>query len=635
MKSLRILCESEEITSELKNILFGNPEEEEEEGLIPILTELLQRKNLQTELTLLLIAMNEIRGDRELLNQEQRQELYFNVFSGNKKIVKETEKLMKSLQADFWMETMKSLSNFYSDTIDLKKFVEIVRSIDEIKFDLEDIGNLVTDNLEFPKISRAAATIFVEFVKNDKSLIVSALTLMQSILPLCLVDEDTFTIVLEIFHCADSDIFATFYCSHHVEAVTSFNCLVNGFEDFVSPLTVYNIVSVMAKICSLSSQYFIQEIREIFRKLLLKTSAFFYDHKTKNPSDFINSFTKLAVIVENDSWNLLGQDNMDTIFFLAFSYCEDTESLLFPIISRYLCNVLRHFVVRLALDAPVPFKDYDDARVKIVNFSKNLFLMLHNKKSLENFHLIIASLLDILLIFQQGMQTKHNFYRIVNLKISKDEFQAIAVSVEEFLANKNKATKYQREIVIKTFVKFVCNYERLPSRVAPWHVIRFYSTNYEFKDQIEILMNHAMNDKVFDQIVAVVILNFANLEEIRKFRAFFQGIKKFLTSFFKENSAKQIAKISNIATMILSKLPNHVTTLEDGNYVDRLCSLDLILLMISDPVMRKKLHDLIPVKLAEAKLNKAEQKSLEMFKKKLLEEETAKNCQQVSLECSQ
>ena len=52
LKSLRYLCKSEEISEQLKKIPLWNPAEDEdefEEGLIPILTELIQRKNLITE----------------------------------------------------------------------------------------------------------------------------------------------------------------------------------------------------------------------------------------------------------------------------------------------------------------------------------------------------------------------------------------------------------------------------------------------------------------------------------------------------------------------------------------------------------------------------------------------------------
>jgi hypothetical protein len=129
-----------------------------------------------------------------------------------------------------------------------------------------------------------------------------------------------------------------------------------------------------------------------------------------------------------------------------------------------------------------------------------------------------------------------------------------------------------------------------------------------------------MKSKVCDQIISFVILNFANLNEVAEFRAFLAAIESFLLRSSNGDSSKQIAKISAVATMILSRLPNHVQTLQDQGYEDRLMALDFILMMISDAEMKKKLHDFIPERLEDCQLNEVELEHLENFKKSLMGE---------------
>lgn len=272
----------------------------------------------------------------------------------------------------------------------------------------------------------------------------------------------------------------------------------------------------------------------------------------------------------------LADENVFGIMLECLHITSHEEITAFPIMSRFLCNFLKHLKVRIFLDLEIPFK-------------------------IEEFDLLCEKI------------------RELTENINKKSVQSVAAWVQKFLSNKTEGAEHQREIILLTFIKFLRDYEKIPSRTASEKVVVFYSLKYEFKEHMEVLLDHAMSVNVFDQVIAFATLNLANINEVNEFRSFIQGIENYLTRRFENDLKQKLIKIANIASVVLTRLPSNIENFKSENGEDRLMSLDFVLIMVENlGDLKKKVCDCIPAKLEDCELNEKEKEHLESFKAALL-----------------
>lgn len=621
LKSLKNLCYVDEVQPQLASFLFQQQDPEEQETFMDLLHELVGRKSLKLEVTALMKAMNNLPDQPELID-EIRQELHMNIFSGSRKLMAETLDLLKELGDDLWMQIIKLMDRDTSENIDVPSFLTMLLSIDKSLSDPKVLLKIVLEHFHAPEVSQRAAEILVELLKRDEEAKEMVLQILDSILEQCLVDEGTFALMLECVSIIDMEKMSEFFKANPKKLSSTILCMSSAFKKFNQLLTLFNIVDVMKKLTKLSPSYVLKEVRRIFDKYYLEFLDVYEEHKDDKPLSqrYKIPVTKLGILFENRSWNIMETNSMEMIYYLNQDLCTESEDPLFPLFVRFHTNYLKQLWARMVLNKSIPFhsKPIEEG---ILNFFSSIGEVLEAEEmSGKQNGFLLCSLLDMAVMFQPKMseRSSNEVFQKTKIVIEKRNVKTLASWVEKFVfGDKSKGfdeeTAFLRKLVLLSWISFCKNYTALPSLTSSEIIIRHYRMKDPMKMYMDLLLKHLLTQKtIFEQTVAVATFNLANQNDMASFRSFHHSLEDFVLHYF-DDATKRLSVMSAICSFILSKLKQHVDSLEDNNDEDRLAVFDYVSVFIKNmnSHMKQKLATFISPALD---LNEVEKDHLEAFK---------------------
>ena len=624
LKSLKSLCYVQELQPQLTSFFFEKQDSEvdelESDTFMAILHELVGRKNLKIEITALMKAMTHLPGQHELVEDIQH-ELYLNIFSGSKKLMKETVDLMKCLDCDFWMEIIKLISSDVDESIDLPNFLTMLLSIDGVDYNPKTMLKTVLEKIHDPEISQNAADIFVELLKRDDEAKEMTLSILDIVLTKCLADEGTFTVMLRSVSVIDPEKMSDFFKQEPEKFSLMINCMAEAFQKFDQPKTLFNIADVLKKLSKISPSYVVKEIRQIYDKYYFVLMDVFEKHNDDERFSLLykTPLTKLAILLENRSWNLIPVNSFKIIYQMNQELCKESNHPLFPLCVRFHTNFLKHIWARLVMNKTVLLSNYNLC-CGIINFFGSLGDILQEQETLgKQCGLLICSVLDIAVMFQPKMSERYNHevFNMVQLKLDKQNVKTMSSWVEKYVFGENSKSSddefnFLRSLVLLSWVVLCKNYTALPSQTSSESIIRHYRLKDSMKVHMDLLLEHLMTQKnIFEQTIAISTLNLANNNDMASFRLFHQAIEDFIQNHF--DATKRISVTTIIASFILSK---QIDALKNNYDEDRLGLLDYVSVFVKNisPEVRQKLASFISSKLV---LTKTEKMRLEAFKSNL------------------
>lgn len=623
LKCLSNLCSNENIREKLLEFVFEERTNEDDDhySFMKILKELMSRKGLKIEVISFLISLNGICGDRELLNKQMREGIYMNVFSASKKLVTKTVELMFACEENVWLQVINLLNSQITEEVDLMLLIDMLKSIEGVNCKLQHIMKILIDNIDTPATSQRAATIFVamlrEFEEDKHDAIIDT---VDSMLEKCLADETTFVLILETLSIFHREKLAN--CST-IKFMSIVHSLIVGFEAFKTPKSLYNIVCALKKLSPISPEYVLKQVRELFQKMYGNFLNVFGEGVNDQTSD--EPLTKLSLLLENQSWNILRTSNMEVIYRWNIKELSHEANPMLKLIIRMHTNLLKHFWARLLVDAPLPMIDVDQLTQQTKEFMEMLgdLVDVESNKPIQDYYLVFCSFLDLMALFQPSMQatSQHPLFDMLTMPLSKEVVKELAGLVEKFLfldeeKNSNSNVMYQREMMLMSWIAFNKNYTKFPSSTASEKIIFYYRLKMPFKTQVELLMETLLTQRnFFEQTVAFAVLRMSNRLELTAFRSFHQALEDFMWRKFKGDVKKRLSVTSTICSFILSKLKIHVNVCEREEAEDRLEVLDCIIIMTKnmEGAMKQKLSDFIPRDLETGTLTDREKEHLKDF----------------------
>lgn len=321
----------------------------------------------------------------------------------------------------------------------------------------------------------------------------------------------------------------------------------------------------------------------------------FQTHNQSQPPDdqrlskhFKNPLKKLSIILEASHWNLMEDQQIKTLFLVTGRLLDLETDMLFPLVARLHTNFIKHIWMRLCCKRSIPIsrKSFVESTQ---HFTEQLFRLLtdENAKFTDRF-LIFCSFLDLCLLFQPANRDRHEIFKELQIKLKREIVHELAMKASN-IAFESDQSVFRREMVLISWIRLCQHYESMPHQTASEQIIRHYTIKSDLKQHLEILMEHLMSlqKNIFEQTVAFAILHLATKQQFQKFKAFHQALEKFLSKKFDKKSSGKLARLSIIASFIISKLKVHIE-LQEG--VDRL----MILIFLGyitkniDPTMKQK-----------------------------------------------
>lgn len=632
LKSLKSLCMKESIRDLLYDFLFEENTALEDDGeekptFMKILTELMSRKSLKVEAISLFKAMEKLKGKREH-SIDMRSEVYLNIFSGSRKVILETFELMKMLNDDFWVQVIQLLLK--DEEKDFPQLLDQLEGIKEIKKDTGKLLSIVTENINDKEMSRCAAYVFIEvFKRQDDENKEEILEALESSLQLALVDEQTFALLLDVFQVIDIEKLTSYYNQNAIRLMSTVHWLSVAFEKFESQLALYNLVHALKKLTKVSPQYMIKEVRLLFNKFYLEMLNV---SETLNENQRLsvlweNPISKLTILLENRAWNLMNYNQMEIIYRLNLKFFENPDDSLFPNMAHFSSNFFKHMWARVVLNLPLPLSNEDMAD-DIENFVGLLAEQLDNSdKPLKSFCALLCSFLDMTAMFQPEMRKrhKHDIFKLINkVELKKETIKDIA----EIIANivfviddkGDSDGKFQRQLILQTWIAFNKSFSKLDGRTSSEKIIRHYRLKSPYKAELEILMELLIQEKnIFEQCVAIIGLTMSTENDLPSFRAFYQALEHLTARHFKGERSKRLGMAVSVCSSLLGKLLFHVDQIEKDEKDDRMRVLDVVSIVTRnmDTPIKQTLIEFIPKDLENADLTDTEKKHLEAFKESL------------------
>lgn len=624
MKSLKKLCTIDTIKEQLKNFLLEhNQQPSEYDSFMNLIQELSKRKALKADVVSFLREMTKLQPGNDFLGDELRLELYSNVFSGRKKLVAETLSLMIEMEDEPWANIIQLMS--VTENIDLPHFLWTLSSIDEVGCDLKSLLKILLEQLDSPEASQRAAEVFVAMLKLNDAQKEEILGILNTVLEKCSVDELTFCLMLDCFTMVDIEKVSTFYKKEPQVLLTLIHYMVSAFEKFDRPETLYKIVDVLKNLSKMSSAYVLKQIRWIFHKHYNQLLDVYSVNNEDKPS-FKTPITKLTVLLENRSWNIIPLKAMPIIFRIDQDLCHESNDPMFPLFIQFHANFLSHLWARLVINKKLEFP-VDVLSDSVKSLFSSLFQVLTSEEDIQpNDCLLLCSLLKVAVMFQPAMRdhSDNEIFELAEIKLDKPNVKAMAMLVEKyaFVGENQKSDDealFQCKMVLLNWISFCKNYTKLPSLTSSEIIVRHYRLKHPLKVQMDLLLEHLLTQKsIFEQTITVVTFNMSIQDDLATYIVFHQALEDFISRHFKDAN-KRASVMNSICSYILSKLKPHVEGLmEDGN-TNRFLVLDYVSVLIKNMSagMKKKLETFLPSDWESCILTDGEKKHLETFKMSL------------------
>lgn len=621
LKSLKKLCTIETIKEQLKDFLLEHSQQPSEyDSFMNLIQELSKRKALKADVISFLKEMTKLQEGNDFLGDELRLELYSNVFSGRKNLVAETLSLMIELEDEPWANIIQLMN--VTENIDLTHFLWTLSSVDEVGCDIKSLLKFLLEQLDSPEVSQRAAEVFVAMLKLDEVQKEEILGILNTVLEKCSVDELTFCLMLDCFTMVDIEKVSTFYKKEPQLLSTMIHYMVSAFEKFDGLETLYKIVEVLTNLSKMSSAYVLKQIRGIFLKYYNQLLDVYGINKADKLS-FKKPLTKLTVLLENRSWNVIPMNAVVIIFKIVLDVCND---VIFPLFMHFHANFLSHLWVRLMVNRPLPCP-LEDLSENVKSFFSKLFGILTGEEDIviSDWHLL-CSLLKVAVMFQPAMRdtSDNEIFELAEIKLDKPNVKAMAMLVEKYAFavenQKSDEALFRGRLVLLNWISFCKNYTNLPSLTSSEIIVRHYRLKHPLKVQMDLLLEHLLTQKsIFEQTVTVVTFNMSIQDDLATFRVFHQALEDFISRHF-EDAVKRASVMNSICSYILTKLKSHVEGLmEDGNN-DRFSVLDYVSVLIKNMGvgMKKNLETfLLQSDWESCILTDGEKKHLETFKMSL------------------
>lgn len=595
-----------------------------------ILNEIIGRRSLKIESMELLKAINSLPDGERFVVEEMKMSLYLDVFNGSKKFVIAAVSLILAMDEDFWLTIIKLLNNYVTTKVDWKHFFGCISSCEGVNCNAEIFTKIILENLNDSAVAQRSAVLLVEYTKhlNDEEKRQTVLEGFDVLLLALVQHEKTFVITLDVLNVIDFKTTSDFYKQEPRKLVSLIDGLIQSYDAFESPVALHNVVINLKMITKLSPEYVTKKVRGIFQSYYHKLLSAYTEFQSLC-EQFKQPLTKLSILLENRSWNILPMATLEVIVPIANTLFEDKDVELHSLMVRFYTNVLKQVWTRLILMKPIPFSN-EFLKKNVEGFFVAIAETLEDSKlnTGQSSH-YLCSLMDLAVMFQPAMylRYRHSAFQTLVLPMQKKDVQLVARLVREsvFQCEKN-ADIHSRELILLSWIAFCRNYIDLPSSTASENIIRHYRVDGLFKTQIEMLMSDIIDNEkgknVFEQIIAFSTLNLSNLDDIAGFRSFIQAIDEYLTRKFNDESSKMKLKTS-ICAQLLSKLKTHLEVIRHDTK-DRLQVLDYASIMIKGmpPAFKQKLAAFIPSDLDAVGLNNLEKTHFESFKSQFIEEES-------------
>jgi hypothetical protein len=515
LKSLRKLYQFDEITQQLVQFLFD-----------PNFTETLHDfldKESMSDLIALLKTMKILGGDREILDEETRKEIYMIILSNNKKLVVETFKLMVALEEDVWTQIIEVVRSDHD--IDLPSFLAIISSIGGVDFDPEKVVKIVDDNANRPEISRTASWVLAAMVKQEKGEIV--FKKLEQVLEKVLVDEKTFVNLLDCFDVVNVATMQNHYKDHATSFKKIIGYLLSAFDLFNEQKSLHHIVIMLKKFSKIGPQHVLEEVTKSYNSYYLELLQVYSQHKKVVPFPFTRPLVKLVTLLENHHWEIVPQANFPDILLMNVEFCSiaPADEPLLPIIIRFHFNVLKQMWRRMVNNESLLLESREISN-GIESFMSYIHVLISRSppKPLSEFYLVLCSFIDILVMFQPAMKERHEHqaFQMVKFVVTDEMAKILASLVEKFAVisdDDSEESIYQREMIMLSWVTFCSSYENLQTSTVFENILCHYKIKHPLKVYMDTLMEFLLDereDDLFEKTIASSILNISNKNDVAR-----------------------------------------------------------------------------------------------------------------------
>lgn len=626
LKTLDDLCQIQSLNEETKKIVFepiASPDNENE-TLIQKALKLLASKRNNLEVISLLKSLAKITDESEILLADYRYEIFFNIFSKNKKIISETFELMTTLNVDFWQEVIKMLNYFTDEDVDIMSLISNMESITNVKPEslLEVLRNSTNEIIAMRRAAEIFSIIFRKSCKKEESI-----DTIVNTLELCKCDESTFVIVLNSLLEVDDEVLINYFLKDQRTALPKLNrCISNAFKEFNKPLSLNILVSSLRKLYTLhpiATCLVSVEVREM-------ASDYYKKLRALRPIEFAEReklVPKISALFEVKTWALLQDSELVNMYDFCQKYCINIHYTHFAQFSRFFVNILKHIWMLISAKGEMIIES--DKLAKDIRVLHNLLKTYCRNQKLDTVDssLLLSSILDLHVHFQPKMREKYKreFFSRFCIPMPKDDFITLVELIEStlFSVDDTEETIFSQKSLFKNFIAFYKNFVDLPSLTAWEALLRHYNAKSLHKADIETLMVIVMSKKktIFEKSVAFAILNLASGYSLEQFRAFYGAFDEFMRKKIPDFKQRGIV-FGVICSIILDRfskklsIANDIETEEDEN---RLNVLDFIEIMIKKSDYGLAANLIAYLKISENFLSNSENQKLDSFKNFLLE----------------
>lgn len=572
-------------------------------------------KNLRIEVLTLIKTLTKFCDGAEIISQDDRYEMFINIFNKSKKVVVETAELMIALDVDFWYEIVKMMNYYVEEDVDVVLLLTSVENI--IPIDPETLMNVVLKFIKEPQTARRAAEIFAASFKLSLAKDTCLNTIIGA-LEKCATDETTFTIVLQALMQIDDEILVDFLKANKTCLIkTLMPCISNALVDFNKPSSLNIIVASLKKLYTIEPIIILPRVRELadgYYKIIKGFKSVEFSEREK-------LVPKLSAIFECKSWNLMQYSDLLNLYEFCQKYCSNINYNYFPQFQRFYMNLLKHFWMLMLAEKPSMVMKSERFIKETRNFYQLIQSALKNSKNnVADNCLLLSSLMDLYVFFQPNMKEKcaHEIFQQFHFPLTKPDLLILVDQTEAnvFVLVDNEDSFFYQQSLMQSFVTFQKNYINLPS-VTAWEVVlRHYNSKSPHKEEIEAIMNQAMAMKksIFEKSVAFTILNLAQEHGIERFRPFYTALEDFMRRTFEDVKHRSIV-VGVICSIVLDRFSKAVATMDNGE--NRLVVLDFIILMVKSSDQSFANNLLKYVNINENALSNTEKRQLEEFKNKL------------------
>lgn len=608
------LCQIESLQDIAKKFFFPTTDEndEDDEKIVDKIFSLMNHKNLKSEVIALIKSLVVVAENEEFLSEQQRYELFLNVFNKNKKIAMETCALMAEMKVDFWLEVIKML-NYYVEPseIDIPHVLASFESTHEIE--PKTFLEIACNNANDTALSQRAAEMFLESIKMTQK-VDEILPLLDGALQTCLASTKAFCFIIECFHEIGHDELVDFFKENVEMLAAIIENIGNALQAHEDHWVYKYSASVLFIFFKVSPEVTLQKVYGMMQHNLKKVL-------TEADCVVVN---RMSALLEIKYWTILNESQLKRLYNWNKKYLNegDKSAQLYTSVLRLHTNVWKHLWVKLVKQNALNFMKTKETIADVKAFFSLLMSLKDKEVPIDRHCIVIASMLDIIFLFQPKMKEKSSaeIFKEFSLETEKNDITHLVDLMLNVLYYDVDSQHYEfhKKLLLQTFVSLYLNHLNLPTLTVWEAFLRHYTLKSPYKTEVEQMMERAltMERGIFNKTVAFAILNLSNYNGLDKFRDFHVAIEKYLKAYQPDVKARN-ERFAVIVSFVLEKLAKHYQGTPNPN---RLMILDCLTFIIKnlDTHYKKNLASFIKFD-TKVKLTVTDKQKLELFKNMLKE----------------